>query len=89
MSFRFPTEFLQPAWPLDPLPGRTLLLKPKLLCHQRDVAQLLRASSSVWSIKESCWPCPKHNLSAQITPKHVDMPSWRAFRMMIRRQSRR
>ena len=27
MSFRFPTEFLQPAWPLGPLAGRTLLLE--------------------------------------------------------------
>jgi hypothetical protein len=32
MSFRFPTEFLQPAWPLGLLPLCTLLLKPELLC---------------------------------------------------------
>jgi hypothetical protein len=32
MSFRFPTEFLQPTWPLGLLPLCTILLKPELLC---------------------------------------------------------
>jgi hypothetical protein len=31
MSFRFPTEFLQLPWPLGPLAGCTLRLKPELL----------------------------------------------------------
>jgi hypothetical protein len=31
MSFRFPIEFLQLPWPLGPLAGCTLRLKPELL----------------------------------------------------------
>ena len=32
-----------------------------------------RASSSVWSISEICWPIPKQSLSAQTTPSSVEI----------------